>query len=103
MRTIQTRKNLYQADISVLAAGTELISDSCVVHEITIISDADGDASVSISDSVTSYDADSRVVKLNTTDENQMVQLIYPNGKLFATGVCATASVSSVDIAITYD
>lgn len=101
--TVLTKKNVYQADISTLAAGTELIGLPCIVWEITIVSDAAGDASVSFSDTTTSYTSASRVVKAKTTDETQTVHLVFPKGKRFTSGVCATANKASVDVAITYE
>lgn len=94
--------NDYQKDVSNLDAGTELIGRPCVVYEITVTSDADGDATVNFSNSITSYDADTRLVKITTTDEQQTKQVTYPKGKPFSTGVCATANKASVDVSITY-
>ena len=101
--TTLTLKNKYQKDISTLAAGTELIGYPCLVHEITITSDAAGDASVSISNSTTSYSSSTRLAKINATDEQQTKQLVYPKGKLFSSGVSAVANKASVDIAITFE
>lgn len=101
--TTLTLKNAYQANVSQLAAGTEIIDTPCIVYEITMINDLKGDAAMSISDSVTSYSAASRVAKLLATDENQMVQVVFPTGKKFSTGLCATCNKSSTDISITYE
>ena len=99
--TVLTLKNLFQADISTLAAGTELIAHACIVYEITIIGDA-SDSVLSFSDSVTSYSSSDRVTKARTTAEGQTVQLVYPQGKKFSTGVCATSNLALADVAITY-
>jgi len=96
-------KNLYQVDVSTLGAGTELIAVPCIVYEITVTSDAAGDASMNISDTITSYATGSRVVKINTSDEQQTKQVTFPKGKKFSTGVCATANLASMDVSITYE
>ena len=95
-------RNIYQVDISTLAAGTQLIGFPCVVHEITVSSDG-GDATVSFADKLTPYTNNTRLVKLITTDENQTVQAVYPKGKRFFSGVTATANKASVDVSITYE
>jgi len=100
--TVLTLKNKYKVDVSTKTAGSKLIGFPCIVYEITVISDAAGDATVSFADSASSYSLSNRVAKAKTTDENQTVQLVYPRGKKFSSGVYATSNLSSVDVAITY-
>lgn len=101
--TVLTLKNKYQADISTATSGTELIAVPCTVYDITVVSDAAGDASVSFSNTTSSYSNTYRLAKTKTTDERQTVQLIFPKGKKFSNGLCAVANKASVDVFVTYE
>lgn len=97
-----TLQNKFQEDISVLAAGTNLVGHSCVVYDITIAIEADGDAIISFADGLT-YTTANRVLKAITSAEKKTIQLTFPQGKIFSTGLSVTSNVASVDVAVTYE
>ena len=97
------KRNAYQEDISVLAAGTNILSIPVVVWSITITKDIAADAVVSISDSSGNYSQSARVEKVRLTDESPSIQLTYEGGKKFLNGVAAISNAPSVDVAITYE
>jgi hypothetical protein len=100
--TVPAKANAYSADVATGGSGTSVVGQPCTVWEITVVSDAAGDANVSIANGLT-YTNANRVAKAKTTDENQTVQLVYPKGKKFSTGVAVKANKSSVDVSVTYD
>ena len=95
-----TLKNSYTEDVSLV--GTTILSIPAVVYDMTISLEGDGDAVVSIADATT-YSSTSRVIKATTTAEVHTVHLVYPEGKIFSSGISAIANIGSVDIAITYE
>lgn len=92
----------YREDVPNNPTGVTLVSRPCVVWEITVAVEADGDAVVSFSDSIL-YDGDARKIKAVTSAEQKTIQLVYPKGKYFATGLSATSNIASVDVSVTYD
>jgi len=96
------KANAYSADVATAGSGTSVVAQPCVVWEITMISDAAGSANIGIANGLT-YTVGNRIAKIKTTDKHQTVQLIYPNGKRFSTGVVVKSNKSSVDVSITYD
>ena len=103
MDTKTTLKNKYQADVAVLAAGTELVGYPCVVFDITVAADEAGDCNISFSNSTSSYSNSTRLLKVITTDENHTVHLSFPKGKVFSSGLCAKANKGSVDVSVTFE
>ncbi|TET26140.1 MAG: hypothetical protein E3J73_05005 [Candidatus Bathyarchaeum sp.] len=101
--TALPKKNIYAEDISVLAAGENIIDSQAVVWSITITKDIAGDSVVSISDTSGNYDVAERVEKVRLTDESPSIQLTYEEGKLFSNGVSVISNAPSTDVAITYE
>lgn len=99
---VLTSSNKYQEDISTLAAGTNLIGHPCVVKNIQVTIEADGDAIVSFADGLT-YTTANRVLKVVTSAENKTISLDFGEGKPFSTGLSATSNLASVDVSITYE
>jgi len=95
-------KSVYAEDISVLDAGTNVVGQSCVVWAITITNEGTGDSVVSIADGLI-YSSENRKEKVVLTDEIKTIQLVYPKGKYFDTGVSVTSNKTSVDVSVTYD
>jgi len=95
-------RSKYQEDISTLAAGTEVIGEPCTVREITVTSDTAGVAVLNISDSSSSYDSTSRVIKVVINGQGTQ-QLTFPKGKFFSSGLCAVSNKSSINVAVSYD
>ena len=101
--TTLPKKNIYAEDISVLAAGENIIDLPVVVWSITIVKDIAADAVVSISDTDGDYDVAERVEKVRLTDESPTIQLTYEEGKNFFNGLSVTSNAPSVDVAITFE
>lgn len=102
-RTTIEKKVIYNADISTLATGEELIAHPCVVWQITVVSDAAGDATINFSNTASAYSATYRILKLKTTDENQTVSVSFPEGLPCSSGLSASANKASVDVAIIFE
>jgi hypothetical protein len=100
---IGTAKKVFKADLSTLAAGTEIISAPCTVYSITVSKEADGDPIISFSDTATSYSTTYRCEKVVLCAEQHTITLSYPNGLPCSSGLCATSNLIGVDVAVTYE
>ena len=95
------QKNAYEEDISILAAGTELFAGAAMVYDITVCLEANANAIVNFSDSMTSYDNTHRCNKV-VIDGPDTIHLVFPKGLPVDHGLCATSNISSVDVRVSY-
>lgn len=96
------KKNKYQAGISTLAAGTEILGVAAKIWSITFALEADSTATVNFSDTATAYASTSRIGKV-VIDGPGTVQLAFPDGCELSNGLCMTSNVGSVDVSVTYE
>jgi len=92
----------YQEDITTLAAGTELFGGPVVIRTLTITADTADSTIVNFSDSATTYNSTYRVFKVAIAGPLTK-HFVFPEGKSFTRGLCATANNGSVDVSVTYD
>ena len=100
---ILTQKNVYQEDVSTLAAGSAIIAYPCVVFSIIASMEGDGDAVINIANHATTYSQANRIEQICLTNEAHTVQLTYLSGKPFSAGLTATCNKAGVDLSITYE
>ncbi len=100
--SIPQGRNVYQEDVSPLAAGNTLIDGPCVVWSITAAIEADGDPIISFSNSE-GYSTTYRVEKIVLSAETKTVHLVYPKGLYCSTGLSVTSNLAGVDVSVTYD
>jgi hypothetical protein len=98
-----TLKKDYHSNISQLIAGTEIVGIPITIHSITVAREADTDAVISFSDSITSYSSTTRFLKVVLSPEQRTHTVNYPNGLPLTYGLCATANSAGVDVSITYE
>jgi len=96
-------KKVYAEDISVLAAGQEIIGVPCVVYSISVCNEALNQNTVTnISDSASAYDNSERCLKLITTPYI-MTNVTFPNGLPLKNGLSATCNAAGTDIMVSYE
>ena len=93
--------NKYQEDVSVLEAGSTLVSGPCVVWSITVALEANSTAILNFSNSE-GYDSTYRVFKV-TIDAPGTLHYTFPKGLYCSTGFSVVSNVASVDVSCTFD
>lgn len=85
---------------NIVPAGETILGQPCVVWSMTITSDVAGAGVVKFYDSLTATNC---ILKVTMAAGVPTVHLCFPKGKNFITGIYATSSASSIDVALDYD
>ena len=93
------QNSVHNEDIEL--AGETIISQPCTVWDIILTNDTATAGKVNISNSE-GYDSTYRVIKVALA-ASSTVQLTFPRGRKFSTGLSASANTGSLDISVSYD
>ena len=98
MNITPAQKSIFNEDI--VPTGETILGQPCVVWSMTVSCDVASAGVVKFYDSLTATNC---ILKVVLTTGTPTAHLPFPKGKNFETGIYATSSAASVNVALDYD